>query len=126
MASMKFSRKDFEKEIKITKDIEEKISLFGTHLESLSEDEIELEILPNRPDLFSLQGVIRAFSAFLGKKVGLQKYKAESSGYKLVIEKSLPKEWPYGIACIVKGIKFDDKKIREIISIQEKLGSTIC
>ena len=126
MASIKFPRKGFEKHIKLNKEVEEKISLFGTHLESLTENEIELEILPNRPDLFSLQGFLRAFKAFLGKEPGLKKYKVKDSGYKLIVEKSLPKEWPYAVACIVKNIKFDDAKIKEVIDMQEKLGATLC
>src|SRR3989338_6642151 len=113
MASIKFSRKEFEKYIKLTKDVEAKISMYGTHLESVSDSEIEIEVLPNRPDLFSLQGFIRAFSSFIGKQTGLKKYKVLNSGEKLTVEKSLPKGWPYAFACIVKGIKFDNEKIKE-------------
>ena len=75
MASVKFTRKEFEKHINLTKDIEEQISLFGTHLESLNEKEIELEILPNRPDLLSMQGFLRAFKSYLNKEPGLKQYK---------------------------------------------------
>jgi len=66
MASTKFSRKEFEKHIKLTREIEEKISMMGTHLESLNEQEIELEILPNRPDLFLCgNGIKPLFRTFL-------------------------------------------------------------
>ena len=41
MANIKIPRKEFEKHIKITEEIEEKIHLFGTPLESLSSEEIE-------------------------------------------------------------------------------------
>lgn len=125
MASIKFNRKEFEKYIKINKETEEKISMLGTHLESINEQEIELEILPNRPDLFSLHGFVRAFLAFTDKKPGLREYKAKKSGFKIVVEKSLPREWPYAFGCIVKGLKFDDEKIKEIIDIQEKVGKTM-
>ena len=126
MASIKFSRKEVEKQlgIKINEEIEEKISMMGTHVESINAEEIELDILPNRPDLFSLNGFIRAFSSFLGKKLGLKKYNVKKSGFKLIVDKSLPKQWPYAFACIVKGLKFDDEKIKNVINIQEKLGAT--
>jgi phenylalanyl-tRNA synthetase beta subunit len=75
MANVKFPRKEFEKYIKITKEVEEKISMFGTPLEKLDEDEIEIEIFPNRPDLLSMHGFLRGFLAFLGKKTGLKEYK---------------------------------------------------
>ncbi|MEK6825429.1 MAG: phenylalanine--tRNA ligase subunit beta [Nanoarchaeota archaeon] len=125
MASVKFPKKDFEKYIKLTKDVEEKISLFGTHVESSTDSELEIEVLPNRPDLFSMQGCVRAISAFIGKEPGLKRYSVISSGEKLIVKKPLPKNWIYAYACIVKGVKFDDAKIREVIQIQEKLGATL-
>ena len=67
MANVKFSRKDFEAVIKLTSEIQEKISLFGTPLETINDQEIELEILANRPDLLSLHGFLRAFKCFLLK-----------------------------------------------------------
>ena len=68
MANIKISRKEFEKHVgKITEEIKEKIALFGTPLESITNEELEIEIFPNRPDLLSLQGYLRGFLAFLGK-----------------------------------------------------------
>ena len=125
MASAKFPRKEFEKQIKITEDIKERINMFGTHIKSLTDSEIEVEILPNRPDLLSMQGFIRAISAFIGKQTGLKEYKVIPSGEKLIVQKPLPQTWVYAYACIVKGIKFDDEKIKEIIQIQEKLVATL-
>ena len=125
MANVTFPRKAFEQEIKLTPAILERIPLFSTPLESLSPEEIELEIFPNRPDLLSMQGYLRGLKAFLGKSPGLQKYKTKSSGEKLNVEKSLPEEWPYAYACIVKNLKFDDARIKELIDLQEKLGATL-
>src|SRR3989344_742817 len=127
MASIKFQRKEFEKHIKLNKEMEEKISMFGTHLESISNDEIELEILPNRPDLFSFQGYVRAFRAFLGKETGLKKYKINSpeKNFKVKIDSSVKNIRPYTTCAIVKNLNFNDEKIKEIIDIQEKLHSTL-
>jgi len=127
MASVKFSRKEFEKYLKITPEIAEKISMLGTHLESLTKDEIELEILPNRPDLFSMHGFLRAFLSFSGKKPGLKKYKTNKpeKKYSVEIDNSVSDVRPYTACAIVKGLKFDDEKIKEIIDIQEKIHSTL-
>jgi phenylalanyl-tRNA synthetase beta chain len=126
MANIKISRNLFEKEIgKLDEEMQTKIAMFGTTLEGFDDNEIELEIFPNRPDLLSYQGFKRGFLGFLGKKTGLRDYKIKSSGEKLIVDKSLPKQWPYAFACIVKGLKFDDQKIKEVIDIQEKLGSTL-
>ena len=127
MASIKFSRKEFEKQIKLTKEVEDKISMFGTHLESLTDEEVELEILPNRPDLFSFYGFTRAFKAFLGKDPGLAKYKVNppEKNFKVKIDSSVKQIRPYTACAIVKNLKFDDSKIKNIIDIQEKLHSTL-
>ncbi len=128
MANIKIPRKQFEKEIgKLTREMQTKIAMFGTTLESFDNDEIELEIFPNRPDLLSYQGFKRSFLAFLGKKTGLKKYKvhAPEKDYIVKIDSSLKNIRPYTACAIIKGLKLNDEKIKEIIDIQEKLHSTI-
>lgn len=82
-------------------------------------------MFPNRPDMLSEQGFARAFSAFIGQKPGLRNYSAKKAGHKLIVEKSLPKEWPFAFACVIKGLTFTDERIREVIQLQEKLGVTL-
>ncbi len=125
MATVSFSRKEVEKHIKLNPEAIENMLMIGIPAE-LSQDYLSIEVLVSRPDMLSLQGFLRAYKAYSGKEQGLKKYKVQPSGHKLIIEKSLPKEWPYGIACIVKGLEFNDEKIKEIIDIQEKLGLTVC
>jgi phenylalanyl-tRNA synthetase beta chain len=103
--------------------LKDRISMIGTDLERIENNEIEVEIFPNRPDMLSEQGFARAFSSFIGVKTGLKKYDVKSFESKLTV-KNLPKQWPYAVACVVKGLKLNDEKIREIIQLQEKLGTT--
>lgn len=128
MANVKFDRKRFEKEIgKLDEKMQNRIGMFGTTLESLTDEEVEIEIFPNRPDLLSFQGFKRAFLAFLGKKTGLKQYKVHEpkENYKVTIDHSLKDVRPYTACAVIKGLKLDDKKIKEIIDIQEKLHSTL-
>ncbi len=131
MATIKFNKKEFEKYIKLTDEVKEKISMFGTHFESLSEDgnDVVLEIMPNRPDLYSLQGFVKSFLAFLGKskEKGLRGYKLNKpeKNYQVTIDSSVKEIRPYTACAIVKGMKFDDEKIKEIIDIQEKIHTTL-
>lgn len=128
MANIKFSRKQFEKEIeKLDEKMQNRIAMFGTPLESFNDDEIELEIFPNRPDLLSYHGFKRSFLSFLGKKTGLKEYKIKKAekDYYVAIDKSVKEIRPYTACAIVKGLKLDDEKIKEIIDIQEKLHITI-
>lgn len=127
MANIRFSKREFEKHIKLTPEIEEKISLFGTPFEGIKDDEMEIEIFPNRPDLLSMHGFLRGFQGFLGKKTGLKKYKLNKpeQHYEVVVDKSVLEVRPYTACAIIKNLKFDDEKIKEIIDIQEKIHSTL-
>jgi len=127
MALVKFSRKEFEKFVKIDKKIEEKIAMFGTPIESIDENEIALEIFPNRPDLLSLHGYLRAFLAFIGKKPGFREYKINKpeAKYEVFVDRSLKNIRPYTACAIVKNLRFDDEKIKEVIDIQEKIHATL-
>src|SRR3989344_4681337 len=127
MANVKFSRKEFEKHIKISEEIEEKIAMFGTPLESLTKEEVEIEIFPNRPDLLSLQGYLRSFLAFLGKKPGLKKYHVNKPKkyFEIKIENSVNKIRPFTACAIIENLSLNNGKIKEIIDIQEKLHTTI-
>jgi len=126
MTILTLPRKELESQIgKIDEKMESRISMFGTPVEEVTDSEVSVEVFPNRPDLLSLQGFVRAINAFLGKKTGLKKYnvKAPEKDYKVVIDKSVKKVRPFTTCAIVKGLKFDDEKIKEIIEIQEKLHS---
>ncbi len=110
--------------------LKDRISMLGTDLEGIEGNEINVEIFPNRPDLLSEQGLARAFSSFIGVKTGLRKYQVtkEKDGaenrYKVIVEESVKDVRPFTACAIVKGLNFDEEKIREIIQIQEKLHVT--
>ena len=127
MATIKILKKEIEKYAKITSELLEKINLMGIPIESISEDEIELEVMPNRPDTLSVQGYLRAFKSYLGKEPGLKKYKifAPEKNYKIKIDSSVKDIRPFTACAIVKNISFDNERIREIIDLQEKLHHTI-
>ncbi len=128
MANIKIPRKEFEKEIgKFDEKMQNKIAMFGTTVESFDDKEIELEIFPNRPDLLSYHGFKRSFLAFLGKENGLKKYKVNKpqKDYQVKIDSSVKKIRPYTACAIVKGLRLNDEKIKELIEIQEKLHNTV-
>lgn len=123
MAILTLDKKQLEKEIgKIDEKMQEKISMFGTPVEGVTENEISVEIFPNRPDLLSFQGFARALSCFLDKpKIKEYKTEAPEKNYKVIIDKSVKKVRPFTACAIVKNLSLDGEKIKEIIDIQEKL-----
>ncbi|MBW3020330.1 phenylalanine--tRNA ligase subunit beta, partial [Candidatus Woesearchaeota archaeon] len=127
MPTVKLNKKVFEELVGKKLPIEElkdRISMLGTDLEGIEGNEITVEVFPNRPDMLSEQGFARAFSSFIGEKTGFRKYNVKKSNEKVIIENSTSKVRPYTACAIVKNIKFDDEKIKEVIQIQEKLHVT--
>lgn len=127
MTNVKFSRKEFEKQVKLTPEVIQKISLFGTPLESISDEEIEIEVFPNRPDLISLQGFLRGFKAFIGKESGMKKYSLSKpkENYVVKVSKSVSKVRPYTVCAVASNLTLDDEKIKQLVELQEKLHTTI-
>ncbi len=128
MAIVSFDKKTFEKEIgKLDEKMQNKIAMFGTPLEEINKDNIQVEVFPNRPDLLSYHGFKRSFLSFLGKKPGLKKYKINSpeKNYQVFVDSSVKNIRPYTVCSIIKGLKLDDSKIKEIVEIQEKLHLTL-
>jgi phenylalanyl-tRNA synthetase beta chain len=128
MANIKIPKKLFEKEIgKLDEKMQDRIAMFGTPLENFNNEEIEIEIFPDRPDMLSYQGFKRSFLAFLGKKKGIKKYRINKpeKDYEVHVDSSVKEIRPYTVCAIVRKLKFDDEKIKEIIEIQEKLHATL-
>ena len=126
MANIQLNRKELEKHIKLDAKTLDAINLFGTPAK-LSPDTLEIEVFPNRPDLLSLQGFVRAIKAYLGKAPGLKSYKVRKpeKSYRVKVDASVKPVRPYTVCAIVKNLKFDNEKIKEVIELQEKLHATL-
>ena len=127
MPTVTLNRKVFEKLVgkKLpTEKLKDRISMLGTDLEEVNKEEIIVEVFPNRPDMLSEQGFARAFSSFIGSKKGLKKYNVKKSSYKVKVDASMKNVRPNTACAIIKNMKFDNEKIREVIQIQEKLHVT--
>ncbi len=126
MPTITLNKEVFEKLVGKSMAIEklkERIAMLGTDLEKIEDNEITVEVFPNRPDMLSEQGFARAFSAFIGVKTGLRKYEVKKSGFKVIVDSSVYMR-PYTACAIVKNLKFNDEKIRELMQVQEKLATT--
>ena len=88
-------------------------------------DELGVEFFPDRPDLYSVEGVARALRAFLGLQKGLKRYEATSSGIIMKVDRSVKNVRPYAVAGIVRNIEMTDELIRSLMEVQEKLHLTM-
>jgi phenylalanyl-tRNA synthetase beta chain len=81
------------------------------------------ELTPNRPDWYSMEGLARALRAYYGK--GHPEYSVEKSDYEVIVDASLAKIRPYTACAVVKGLKFNDQRITDMVLLQEKLLATL-
>ncbi|MCX8178650.1 MAG: phenylalanine--tRNA ligase subunit beta [Candidatus Aenigmarchaeota archaeon] len=105
-------------------EIAERIPMLGVAWEGHSNDEFEVEVFPNRPDMLSVEGLARSFSSFLGLKKGLKKYVAEQSEYMITVDQSLSSIRPIIVSCVIKGLDFSNELIKSLMQMQEKLMLT--
>jgi len=98
---------------------------FGLEIDSYDEstDALKIEITAERIDLLSEHGFLRALKTYLDVDAS-KRYSVKSSGCSVIVDKSAVGYGNYTMCAIVKGLSFDDSKIKEIIAVQEKLHAT--
>lgn len=102
----------------------DRISMLGVDLESIDNNRIIMEIFPDRPDMLSIEGFVRALKGSLGIEKGISNYNVEDSGIKLFIDKSVQDVRPFISAAIIKKISFTEERLISLMDIQEKLHIT--
>ncbi len=106
----------------------ENIPMIGATVEKDERGEVSVEFFPDRPDLFSVEGVARAYGKFIGSnsKDLTSIYRIEgNSGMKIVVDPALAEIRPVIGAAVLKGVNIDDKVLISIMNLQEKLHITV-
>ncbi|MCD6462028.1 MAG: phenylalanine--tRNA ligase subunit beta [Thermoplasmata archaeon] len=103
--------------------VAETLAAIGSSVEKMG-DEVEVEFFPNRPDLYSVEGVARALRCYLGMGEP-REYETTASGYTLTIENTVKDIRPHMVAAVVRNVVFDDPFIQSIMQVQEKLHKTL-
>ena len=105
-------------------ELAERMPLMGVSWEGELEEGFHIEVFPNRPDLLSIEGLARAYSAWTGEKPGLRDYPVKKSDYEVHVDEKVVSKRPWFVTAVVKNVDFDDPLIRSIIQMQEKLHVT--
>ena len=101
--------------------IKERLPLMCADVERTEAEYMDVEFFPNRPDLFSVEGVSRALKQFLDIEPGLVTYKAAKSGIEMVVEPSVLEVRPYLVCGVVRNVQFDSMAIESLMLLQEHL-----
>jgi phenylalanyl-tRNA synthetase beta chain len=105
-------------------ELRDRLPMMGTSWEGEIEDGFALEVFPNRPDLLSLEGLVRAYASWTGLQTGLRAYYVHPSDYRVNVDKKTQEVRPYFVTAVIKNVEFDDALIRSLIQMQEKLHVT--
>ncbi|BDC36169.1 MAG: phenylalanine--tRNA ligase subunit beta [Candidatus Methanoliparum thermophilum] len=99
----------------------EKIPFLGADIERIEEDRLDVEFFPNRPDLYSVEGVARAIKGFLSIEEGAKYYRLYDSDVELNVDDKVIPIRPYIAVAIVKDVLFTESSIKSIMNLQEHL-----
>lgn len=88
---------------------------------SAEEDYVDVEFFPDRPDLYSSEGVARALQGFLEIKTGLRKYDVRPGGVAIEVDESVKAVRPMIGCAVVRGLQFSDASIESLMDLQEDL-----
>ncbi|MFA6530206.1 MAG: phenylalanine--tRNA ligase subunit beta [Candidatus Micrarchaeia archaeon] len=124
MAVAEFDWKDLSELTGLDKEkIIEKLTELGAPTEEKEDGKIVVEVTPNRPDLFFIEGVARLLNSYLKGK--LYEYKTEKTKFALISDRSVNSVRPFVSAVLVRGVKVDEKTLKYLIDAQEKIHETV-
>ncbi|MBS3778363.1 MAG: phenylalanine--tRNA ligase subunit beta, partial [Candidatus Thermoplasmatota archaeon] len=107
---------------KISKeDLIEKLPMIGADFDKVEDGEISIEFFPNRPDLSSVEGIVRASRAFFDYNPGLTNYSVKESDIVINVESTVKKVRPHVRCALVKNVTMTDELITSLMQLQEKL-----
>jgi len=115
---------------------------FGVEVDKVSEEEVEftadgskgkfivyaIDIPANRYDILCMEGFARALRIFLNMEAAPTYHRIDPVGgrQKMFVEASTAAVRPYVVCAVLRGVKFDKKRYKSFIDLQEKLHQNVC
>jgi len=84
-----------------------RLPMIGCELERMEEDHADTEFFPDRPDLFSTEGVAHALRGFLSLETGLREYPVTSSGMAFSVDPGLAAIRPYLGSAVIRDVRLE-------------------
>ena len=123
MPVVRIHYEDMERLIGASKEtIMARLAMMGADIGKRAEEEyVDVEFFPDRPDLYSAEGVARAMRGFLGLETGLAEYSVEKGPIVLQVDESVLGVRPVIGCAVVRGLSFSDEAIESLMGLQEDL-----
>jgi len=103
------------------KTIIDRLPMIGADIERFEDDHTDVEFFPDRPDLFSTEGVARAMRGFLGMETGCPHYTVAPSGVTFSIDPKLEGIRPFLGSAVIRNVSLDSERIETLMGLQEAL-----
>ncbi|MDR0334756.1 MAG: phenylalanine--tRNA ligase subunit beta [Methanomassiliicoccaceae archaeon] len=113
---------------KVSKDVLiERIPMMGADMHDTDggEDDMSVEFFPDRPDLYSVEGLARSLRAFLDIEPGMAEYDVEDTDIAVKVDRSVNDVRPHIVCAVILDIEISDDFLRSLMEVQEKLHLTI-
>ncbi|NPA75736.1 MAG: phenylalanine--tRNA ligase subunit beta [Euryarchaeota archaeon] len=123
MPVIRIQRSELEKLGVSAEVLEKNVRMLGADLKSVDE-EIQVEFFPDRPDLYTVEGVARALKFYTLKETP-GRYAASAGNVKLSVESSVSEVRPYIVAAVIRNVNVDEAMIKSMMDFQEKLHITV-
>jgi len=99
------------------------IKMMGADLGGIEDGTIDMEFFPDRPDLFSVEGVARALRQYVSGEVSYHPIVPDD--IEMSVSDSVKDVRPYVVGGVVRGATLDDDAVQSLMSLQEKLHATV-
>ncbi len=99
----------------------DRVPMIGADIERVEEDHADIEFFPDRPDLFSAEGVARAMRGFLGIETGLRAYSVRPSGIAFTVDPALAGIRPFLGSAVIRDVSLGEEAIESLMGLQEAL-----
>lgn len=97
------------------------LPMISSDVESYDDVEVKAEFFPNRPDYYSVEGIVRSLKGYLELEKGIPEYDVKKTDTTITVDSELENIRPYVACCMIKNIKIDDNQLRNIMEFQEHL-----
>ena len=95
--------------------------MIGADIERIEEESIDIEFFPDRPDLYSVEGVARAMRGFLDIEAGFCDYEVKPYQIEISMDARIEGIRPVFGCAVVRGLKFTSTFIKSLMDLQEAL-----
>jgi len=100
----------------------ELLSNIKVEAEILDEENMQIEVTPDRLDLLISEGIARELKGVLGLEKGFPKYKTRKTNIKLIVDGEVKFIRPYIAVAAIYGYYVDKCTLEELLQFQEKLN----